>query len=67
MAIAIYLIIGELTQLRPLKRLEIRMRIQQPFHSLDILLIFEPRKYLEVVECFGEVSVHQHFPLPNIR
>lgn len=37
------------TKLRPLKHLQLRMRIQQSLHSLDILLVLEPRKHLEVV------------------
>ena len=47
------------TQLRPLKHLQLRVRVQQPLHGLDVLLVLEPRKHLQVVERFGEVPVRE--------
>lgn len=35
-----------LTKLRPLKHLQLRMRIQQPLNCLNILFILKPRKHI---------------------
>lgn len=43
------------TQLRPLKHLQFRMRVQQPFHRLDVFLVLKPGKHLQIIQCFGEI------------
>ena len=48
------------TQLRPLEHLQLSMRVQQPLHSLDVLLVLEPRKYLEVIQRLGKIPIHCH-------
>jgi hypothetical protein len=48
-----------LTQLRPLKHLQFRVRVQQPLNGLDVLFILEPRKHIQVIQCLIQVSVER--------
>lgn len=46
-----------LTQLRPLKHLQLRMRVQQPLHRLNILFILESRKDVQIIQRLGQVPI----------
>lgn len=48
---------SRLTQLRPLKHLQLRMRVQKPLDSLNVLLILEPRKHIQIIQGLGQVPV----------
>jgi hypothetical protein len=49
--------ISKLTQLRPLKHLQLRVRVQKALDGLDVLLILEPSKDIQVIQSLGQVSV----------
>lgn len=51
---------SKLTQLRPLEHLQLCMRVQKAFDCLNVLLILEPGKDVQVIQRLGQVSVKKN-------
>lgn len=52
---------SKLTQLRPLKHLQLGVRVQKAFDCLNVLLVLEPGKDIQVIQRLGQVSVKKHY------